>query len=222
LAQTLSIFVDESGNFDFSRNGTRYFFLSAVSTVGCQPLPSELHALKHAIAAGGSDLHRFHTTEDEQAVRDQVFEILTRHVEHKCFHLDTIITEKNKANPAIRAIDALYPKILKVLLQYVLNRWDSSPPGKILVWTDQIEVKAKRKAVEKAIKTYLANDLRVAVPYHLYHHPSASEPWLQVADYCCWAIHKKWTDGELRPYGVIQRMVMSEFEIFAAGTTTYY
>ena len=122
----------------------------------------------------------------------------------------------------IRAIDAFYPKILKVLLQYVLNRWDASPPAKILVWTDQIEVKAKRKAVEKAVKTYLANDLKAAVPYHLYHHPSASEPWLQVADYCCWAIQRKWTDGERRPYTVIQRRVMSEFEIFAAGTTTYY
>jgi len=31
--RTLFIFIDESGNFDFSPKGTKYFILSAVSTL---------------------------------------------------------------------------------------------------------------------------------------------------------------------------------------------
>ena len=222
MTQVLSIYVDESGNIDFSPNGTKYFVLTAVSTLGCATLAGDLHSLKHLIARNGGDLERFHATEDRQAVRNQVFGTLGMHVAHQCFEVDAVVVPKNKTDPSIRDVEAFYPKILKVVLQYVLQRRRAGALDKILVWTDQIDFKRKRKAVEKAIKLYLANELRSPVPYHLYHHPSSSEPWLQVADYCGWAIYRKWTDGELRPYHEIQPRVSREFDIFASGTTTYY
>lgn len=222
MANLLRVFVDESGNFDFSLNGTRYFVLSAVSTPGCPSVVGDLHALKHEIACDGADLQRFHAAEDRQDVRNRVFGLLKEHVAHRCFGVDAVVVQKNKTNPSIRDVEAFYPKMLKVLLQYVLQRSSPKTLDKILVWTDQIEFRRKRRAVEKAIKLYLANELKARVPYHLYHHSSSSEPWLQVADYCGWTIYKKWTDGELRPYREIQECVRSEFDIFAAGTTVYY
>ena len=95
LAKVLSIYVDESGNFDFSRNGTRYFILSAVSTNGCPTLPGELHALKHAIASSGADIQRFHAAEDRRAVRDQVFDVLARYVDHVCFSVDAVVVQNS-------------------------------------------------------------------------------------------------------------------------------
>lgn len=49
-----------------------------------------------------------------------------------------------------------------------------------------------------------------------------SHPLLQVADYCCWAVAKKWKDGELRPYEKIRKAIKTEFDIFRTGTTEYY
>lgn len=45
---------------------------------------------------------------------------------------------------------------------------------------------------------------------------------LQVADYCCWAVAKKWKDRELRPYAKIESVILSELEIFKRSTKEYY
>jgi len=222
MSDLFKIFVDESGNLDFSKNGTKYFVLSAVSTTGCLTLASRFHELKHSLVAShGLDLERFHATEDKQMVRDRVFDAIHEHARHECFDVDAVVVRKNKTNPAIRALELFYPRVLKVLLQYVF-RHPSPGAEKVLVWTDRIEVTRKRRAVEKAVKSYLANELRTAIPYSLFHHASASEPWLQVADYCGWSVYRKWTDRELRPYERIRPRVRSEFDIFERGDTEYY
>ena len=75
----LNIFIDESGNFDFSVGGTKYFLLTAVSTTGCAELFSEFFELKHGLAASGLELEEFHATEDKQAVRDEMYRLVERH-----------------------------------------------------------------------------------------------------------------------------------------------
>jgi hypothetical protein len=190
--------------------------------MGCPTLASQFHELKHGLVAShGLDLERFHATEDKQMVRDRVFDAIHEHARHECFDVDAVVVRKNKTNPAIRALELFYPRVLKVLLQYVF-RHPSPGAEKVLVWTDRIEVTRKRRAVEKAMKSYLANELRTVIPYSLFHHASASEPWLQVADYCGWSVYRKWTDRELRPYERIRPRVRSEFDIFERGGTEYY
>ena len=132
----------------------------------------------------------------------------------------SIYVDESGLHP-VRDVEAFYPMILNVLLQCVSQRPTASVLDKILVWTDRIDFKRKRKAVEKAVKLHLANELKTLVPYQLYHHSSSSEPWLQVADYCGWAIYKKWTDGEVRPYSEIRRCVLSEFDILASEAAAY-
>jgi hypothetical protein len=72
------------------------------------------------------------------------------------------------------------------------------------------------------VKAYLAHHLETRVPYQLLIHGSASHPLLQIADYCCWAVAKKWKDNELRPYRKIQSVLKTEFEVFRRGATEYY
>jgi hypothetical protein len=52
--------------------------------------------------------------------------------------------------------------------------------------------------------------------------PAASDPCLQVADYCCWAIQRKWERGDMRLYELIASKIRSEFDVFRLGTTVYY
>lgn len=218
----LNIFIDESGNFDFSSNGTKFFILTAVSTTDCPELLSGCLQLRHRIAAAGLDLEEFHATEDRQVVRDQMFDLLERHVAHRCFTIDAIIAQKNRANPAIREETVFYPRLLKILLHWVFRHRTHAMVDRTNVWAARIGTKKKRIVFEKAVKSYLAHELETSLPYDIFMHSSVSHPMLQVADYCCWAINRKWKDGDLRPYSKVRSAVLTEFDVFRLGRREYY
>ena len=98
--KTLYIFLDESGSFDFSSSGTKYFILTALSTT----IPFEIGAplLKHRYellpnyACGPSMEERgyFHASEDTQLVRNGVFAILVKNGHH--MRIDSVIAQKIK------------------------------------------------------------------------------------------------------------------------------
>lgn len=168
----------------------------------------------------------FHATEDKQAVRDEVFGVLK-----SCddFTIDSIIVEKCKTNPILREETRLYKKIYHYLLDYVFRRHQEVK--KILIFIHAAPVKKKRHAFEKGIKETLSEildkeRLGKEIRYHIQYLPTVSSYGLQAADYCSWALKKKWGDwGEkidLRPYECIAAKVKSEFEIFKAGKTKYY
>ena len=222
LVPPLNIFIDESGNFDFSPNGTKHFVLTAVSTTDCPELLSGYFQLRHRIAATGLDLEEFHATEDRQVVRNQVFDLLEEHVAHSCFSVDAVIVQKNKVNPAIREETVFYPKLLKILLTRVFRQRVDNQVDRVNVWAARVGTKKKRATFEKAIKLYLGNELKASLPFGIFIHSSVSHPMLQVADYCCWAINRKWKDGEIRHYSRIEPAVLTEFDVFRVRTKEYY
>ena len=77
-----------------------------------------------------------------------------------------------------------------------------------------IPVNKKRKAAEKAVRTALHSVLPPGMKYHILHHQSRSHFGLQVADYCCWAIFRKWQTGENVWYDHIKPAVRNELELF--------
>lgn len=100
-------FGDEAGNFDFSRGqgAARYFVLCTVSADSCDVGDDLLH-LRRELGWRGLHLehHSFHATEDPQAVRDEVYDLLGR----SDFRVDATILEKRKAQPHLESERALY------------------------------------------------------------------------------------------------------------------
>jgi hypothetical protein len=45
---------------------------------------------------------------------------------------------------------------------------------------------------------------------------------LQVADYCSWAVSRKWERGVHAEYDLIAAKIRSEFDLWARGTVHYY
>src|SRR3982750_2143934 len=100
------VFSDEAGNFDFSRRSgaSRYFILGTVTADDCR-IGDELLQLRRELGWRGIHLDKvFHATEDPQAVRDEVFQILSR----GSFRIDATILEKSKAKPHLQEQRALY------------------------------------------------------------------------------------------------------------------
>ena len=49
-----------------------------------------------------------------------------------------------------------------------------------------------------------------------------SDPCLQIADYCTWAIQRKWEGNDPRSHVLIADKIRSEFDVWQRGTTYYY
>jgi hypothetical protein len=215
----LYIFLDESGNFDFSPNGTKYFFITSVTKERPFNAYKELCELKYDLIENGEDIEYFHATEDSQIIRDRVFKIISANMQG--IRIDSIIVEKRKTVPTWQVAEIFYPKILAYLIRYIFKGVRASDYKEIIVVTDQLPLNKKREAIVKGVKQALSAMLP-AKNYRVLHHDSKSCFDLQIADYCTWAIQKKWSQNELRPYSIIEPVVFSEFDIFRNGTEFFY
>jgi hypothetical protein len=217
----LYVFVDVSGNYDFSPTGTKYIVLTSIICTDICSGILELYKLKHHMIDKGIYIEYFHAAEDRQAVRDDVFNIIA---ELMNLRIDSVIVEKRKTAPKIRPLKIFYPKMIEYLLNYPFNPQgvNVSSFDKVFIFIDREGSKgSERDALIKAIKMSLARHLG-KVTYVICMHSSLSHYYLQIVDYCSWAIYVKHEKGEYRPYNKIRHLVKSEFPIFEDGNIDWY
>ena len=217
----LYVFVDESGNYDFSKKGTKHWVLTSLITTNITQGLAELYELKHRIIDQGIDIEMFHAAEDRQAVRDLVFPIVAKMDDAR---IDAVVVDKRKAAPSIQPLKRFYPMMVESLLKYPFDERgiDAARFSKVFIFLDRAAARAnEREALKKAVKEYVGKHLETT-PYVICMHSSASHHYLQLVDYACWAIYVKWERGETRPYKTIKHLIKSEFEIFRRGPVEWY
>lgn len=217
----LYVFIDVSGNYDYSPTGTMSLVITSTLCTDINPGVLELYAVKHEVIDQGIDIEYFHAAEDRQPVRDRVFNVISG-LTH--LRIDSIIVEKSKVDPNLRPLNRFYPTMVEYLLQYPFDPRgiDVTRFDKVLIFMDRESARAKEKeAITKAVKISLARHLR-GVPYTLSMHSSASHPYLQIVDYCSWALYVKWERGEIRPFNLIKNLVRSEFLIYQNKKAKWY
>jgi len=213
------IYADESGNFDFSRNmgATRFFVLTTV-VINDYSVESDLLELRRELAWEGVELRDgFHATTYKRRVRDRVFGIISA-----CdLRIDSTILEKRNATPEIRSTDLMfYKQAWFYHLRYVAPRVTSAS-DELLVVAASIGNKRERVAYLAEIQDAI-NQTSPAKTTKSAMWSAASDTCLQIADYCSWAIYRKWERSDTRPYKVIQNKIVSELETFRLGETVYY
>ena len=192
------LFLDEGGNFDFSTRGTRYFTMTSVLKFRPFEASARLDSLRYDLIESGLNIEYLHASEDRQAVRNQVFDILCSDLSR--FEVDSIIVEKSKTH----------------LLGYVLHQISFRNISEVIVITDQLPIQKKRKAVEKGIKLTLKDVLPKNIPYRLLHHSSKSTAGLQIADYFNWAIFRAWERDDPRSLSRVESCINGQMEEFQA------
>ncbi len=218
--KTLYIFVDESGNMDFSKNGTKYFTLTALSKIRPFVIYEPLVNLKYDLWEKGIEFEYFHASEDTYITRNEVFNLISNNLSK--FAADSIIVEKCKTNPSIQNHTLFYKKIFEILFNFSLNKHQDNF-SQIFIITDMIPIKKKKKDIEKAIKIYISNwSMKNKIPYKLLHYSSKSDINLQIVDYFNWAIFRKWERNDLSNYNLIKESISSEFDVFKMGKNKYY
>ena len=214
------IFLDESGNFDFSPKGTRYFSLCGVSTQRPLSLYEQLDNYKYDLIESGLNIEFFHHAHDKRKIQSEVFKILSDGLDQLSVY--SLIVEKRKTVPPLQKAEALYPRMLGYLLRYVFHGYDLNKVKEIVVITDTLPIRRNRREIEKSVKMALARVSLTNVPYRILHHASKAHYGLQIADYCSGAIFRKWERGNEKNYNNIKPAIRIEYDIFQRGTRNYY
>lgn len=220
MSDCVYIFLDEGGNFDFSPRGTRYFTLTSVTGRPPFPLHQALDALKHRHLEQGRPLLAFHCTEDNKHTRNEVFTCIAAHL--ASLRIDSVVIDKTKVKPEMRDPVRFYPRMVGHLLRYVMNGAPAQHADRVVIITDGLPSSPGKNRMEKAIKQGLAERLAPGATYSLLHHPSCSHFGLQVADYCNWAVFRKWQKGETYYYDLLKPNLRSELDVYRLVSRRWY
>lgn len=159
----------------------------------------------------------FHATTDKQQVRDRVYAVLA-----DCdFTFQATICEKSKAQPQVRESKARFYKYpwyyhFKFGVAPRLNGDD-----RLLVTAASIGNRKEKQTYTSALKD-VVNQSASHVDWAVDFRPALADPCLQAADYCAWAIGRKWERGDSRSLDLIRAKLTYEYELWRGGTKHYY
>lgn len=231
-SKTLYVFLDESGNFDFSSRGTKFFILTGFATFDPVVKREDLVSLRYDLLRRGIDQEFFHASEDPQHVRNDVFGFLP--LLGQTFEIHSIVAQKNKTHPNLyteryekkgRCIErvtgmGLYRQCCESLLRYLFHG-KQGHVDKIVIILGSLYTGDKQRTVQQTIRHFLKVQFP-SVQFEIFSHPSCADLNCQLADYCCWAIAIKYERAEERPYRVIASRIKNLFEIFKGGDREFY
>lgn len=213
------LFADEAGCFTFNRNPniSIYFIICTVSmrelSVG-----KAISDLRHMMIWNKDPVgDYFHATTDSQRVRDQVFEEIVKHD----IEVQATICEKPKAQPQVRLDKSRFYKYpwyyqFKHGISKTMTDRDD-----LLVTAASIGSKKERTTFINALDDVMQQTVPTA-RWAVDFRPSQCDPCLQVADYCAWAIQRKWERGDTRSYDIVKHLITYEYELWGKGTVLYY
>jgi hypothetical protein len=224
----LYIFIDESGDFNFSVSGTKFYTITAAVTPCPWEGADDITRLKHQILSLSlfPDLPkeyldkklalRFHACEDKQRVRDVFFNEI-QVINH--FRAFSIVIRKRRTHPSLQEPNKFYSRFLGYLLDYIFKRYRYPFLAIFLAGTP---VNKQRDAFINSVKTEI-NTKGSRKPYSIYFPTSESNHFLQIVDYINWAIFKKWERDDRRSYDLISSCLGApELDIFRRGDTEFY
>jgi hypothetical protein len=209
------IFLDESGDlgFDFKKKKTSRFF---VITFLFAKEKKRLEKIVKKTFRGFSKAHRkhhpgiLHATKESDRIRQKVLEHLCR--------LDVCILSiyLNKQKVYTRLQDEK-----QVLYNYVANILLDRVYSKRLVPIDKpIHLIASRRETNRFLNENFRDYLKTQVSQHhqLKLEISIKTPFqekaLQVADFACWAIYRKWEFRDESYFRIIEGKILEESPLF--------
>jgi len=209
---TVYLFGDEAGNFDFSDGpgASRYFIFTTITMSNCQT-GDRLQALRRRLAWQGVHLGAvLHATEDPQPVRDAVFETLAR-----CeMRIDATIVGKRSIPATMRNPQDLYRHVWHEHFARIAPHI-AQPGDRLLAVASDLGTRKRRGAFHVAVDDAVRASARCI--HRVAFWPNMSEPCLVVADYCTWAIQRKWERNDARSQILLADKIASETKIEVSG-----
>lgn len=212
------IFADEAGCFTFENKpgASKYFILCTVTMPDCA-VGAALLSLRRELAWNDMPLGEyFHCCNDKQIVRDAVFSEINKFD----FSVQATVLEKRKTQPKLRVTkERFYQHAWLYHFRHGIP--PRIPPGHdLLVTAASLGTRKEKLSFTNAIADVMTQTSRAK--WKADFTPAASDPCLQVADYCAWAIQRKWESNDDRSFNLIKSRLTYQYDLFAKGTTYHY
>ena len=214
------IFADESGDFTFTKgaNISRYFIVCTIIMKDCT-IGNDLMALRRRLAWEKTSAlgNYFHATADQQSIRDEVYDL----IRDEDFTVQATIMEKSKAQPQVRESNERFYKYgwLYHFRHGIMS--NAQKTDELLITTASVATRKAQGAFTDAVNDVVQQHISRS-QWRTSFCPCACDPCLQIADYCTWAIQRKWERGDERSYKLIKNMITYEYELWERGTKHYY
>lgn len=215
----IHLFADEAGDFSFKRDAgaSRYFMICTVAMNDCS-IDGRLLSLRRDMTWRGLPVaEEFHATTDRNEVREEVFSF----IQAIPMRVDATVLDKPKAQPQTRTSEArFYQHAWFYHLRHLSSR--------ALREVDEVTITAAALGTRKGKKAYadavddVARQTVRGGTCRAFFPRSIADPCLQVADYCAWAIQRKWERDDERWHALIADKIHTEYDLWSRGGTQYY
>lgn len=215
--RTLFVFMDESGDMQFTAKGKQHFVLSAVCTEHPGESAQAMQRLKYNLLAKGSEDLEFHATSNTKGTRHRVVDVVRS---LNAIRVHSIWIDKRMTAPSMQDEVKLLGLFGAAMGRWVHNTV-ASPYSKIILIFDSVLTGQKQKAVVKNLKQTLApleKEVRVCF------HPVKQDLNGQIADYYSWALFRALESGDYDTMRQLQSgtPTWDGFNMFESGHTIYW
>lgn len=159
----------------------------------------------------------FHASEDLQEVRDAVFERMLKWP----FSIQVTIIEKSKTEKSLTDnLERFYNQVWYLHFEHgVKNQLTGCTD--FLIAAASLGTKKERAMFRTAFDDAI---VRADAQYNWATDfpAAATSPSIQVADYCAWAIRRKWEMEDSRSYDQIKNRITYEKDIWESSEKHYY
>ena len=196
-SQTLFIFLDESGNFDFSQSGTRHLVMSAISTTDPSQNLRVLGSLKYELLSSGINIPNFHASEDVQQVRNLVFSNLVNLsiTGAKTFWIRKDDPRCGQGNPL-----QVYRRFGSAFASWAIRQKKLTQAETVVLVFDRALSSRERSTFRSATKGLFAS---FDGGYYVFFHNVHKDFNGQIADYLAWAHYVDLERNEKRPLNAL-------------------
>ncbi len=231
ISDTTYIFVDESGDMDFTQGGSKYYLFNFLVKKRPFKLHEHISSYRYELLEKNLDplinsrinIEYFHANNDNKHIKNEMFNIIST-FDNNDVKVYSYILEKEKVSPDKRKskehfyIDNLIYSIGKLLEKLKINT-------NFVIITDNLPVENNKKKQEKALKLGVHNYIKehnLHLRYDIFHHCSASSVNLQIIDYIGWAINRKYEHNDDIYYKKIAKYILSEDIVTKNRKKKYY
>lgn len=212
VGEALYLFLDESGDFDFGKNGSKFFFMTCVAAKRPFEVVAPMNELKYDALENDVVLEKFHACEDNNHVKTGLYAIISEWSDK--INAYSIRVDKSSVPTEMRDPSILYYKMFGWITEEVYGREADTSIKKVIVITDSLPQVAKKKMVERPLRLFMKERFQNnGIPYQLLHHASCGWMYLQLTDYLSWAIQRWYTKGDSWPLDKVEKAIRETGEV---------
>ncbi len=133
--------------------------------------------------------------------------------------VDATVFDKRKALPRLYDEQRFYQTVWWLHFKFVAPKI-LRPGDRLLLTAASLGTKKKKADFHNAVQRVAKQVVPITHQVAFWSHES--DPCLQVADYCTWAIQRNWEQGDPRSRTLIAHHIKSEFDVWKYGATNHY